>query len=165
MSSAKITTLYICYNGGMNITILSVGARPKAETAHLMNDFMKRLPRHIHIEWRFIKHGKGSPETSKQQEAELILRALSPSAKVVLLDEIGEQCSSPELAKKIFFRGNDTVFVIGGAYGVADSVKNRADWVWSLGKLVYPHQLVRIIIAEQLYRAYSIHSGHPYHHE
>lgn len=148
----------------MNITILSVGARPKPETAALMNDFVKRLPKHIHVEWRYVKHGSGTPDTSKQQEAELILRMIPKRTNIVLLDEIGEQFSSPELAKKVFHLGEDTIFIIGGAYGVADVVRKRADWIWSLGKLVYPHQLVRIIIAEQLYRAYSIHSGHPYHH-
>ena len=148
----------------MNILILSVGARPKAETTSLIQDFIKRLPPHIRVEWRYIKHGSGAPATSKQQEAESILRAIPSKSKMVLLDENGKQLSSPELSKFVFDSGDDITFVIGGAYGVDDSVKNKAHLVWSLGKLVYPHQLVRIIIAEQLYRAHSINTGHPYHH-
>lgn len=149
----------------MNIIILSVGAKPKPETSSLMHDFIKRLPKHIHVDWRYIKHGQGIPQHSKQQEAELILKALPTSSNVILLDERGKQLSSPELARKLFAENNhDIVIIIGGAYGVADSVQKRAKTIWSLGKLVYPHQLVRIIVAEQLYRAHSIHTGHPYHH-
>ena len=148
----------------MTITILSVGARPKAETATLLNDFLKRLPKHIRVNWQFIKHGNGTPEVSKQQEAELILRAIPAKTKVILLDEHGKQLSSPELAHTVFGKVDDVCFIIGGAYGVSKTVQDRAELVWSLGKLVYPHQLVRIIIAEQLYRAHSIHIGHPYHH-
>lgn len=149
----------------MTITIITVGARPKAETATLLHDFIKRLPAHIHVKWQFIKHGDGTPKTSKQQEAEAILRALPAKSTVVVLDENGKQLSSPQLAELVFTKGGDTCLVIGGAYGVTEEVMKRASFVWSLGKLVYPHQLVRIIIAEQLYRAHSIHVGHPYHHE
>jgi 23S rRNA (pseudouridine1915-N3)-methyltransferase len=151
----------------MTITIISVGARPKPENSILLNDFLKRLPKHIHVSWHFVKHGSGDPASSKQQEAEAILRALGTRRqKVVLLDEKGKQLSSPELANVIFGQvEGDVCFIIGGAYGVSPSVEKRADLVWSLGKLVYPHQLVRVILAEQLYRAHCIHIGHPYHHE
>lgn len=148
----------------MKILILSVGSRPKTETSTLIQDFIKRLPEHIHIEWRYIKHGSGTPSTSKQQEAESILRAIPTGVKTILLDEKGKQLSSPELSKVVFENGGDIVFIIGGAYGVDETISKRAQFVWSLGKLVYPHQLVRIIIAEQLYRAHSINTGHPYHH-
>lgn len=148
----------------MNIIVFSVGARPKTETALLITDFIKRLPAHIHVEWVYVKHGNGDPATSKQQEAESILRAIPPKYRVVLLDEKGKQLSSPELAKHVFQQPSDIAFVIGGAYGVDNAIIKRAQLVWSLGLLVYPHQLVRIIIAEQLYRAHSIHIGHPYHH-
>ncbi len=151
----------------MTIAIISVGARPKSEVALLINDFLKRLPKHIHVSWHFVKHGSGDPQTSKQQEAEAILRTIgSRRQKIILLDEKGTQMSSPELAKTVFAEGNeDITFIIGGAYGVAESIEQRSDSIWSLGRLVYPHQLVRVILAEQLYRAYAIHSGHPYHHE
>ncbi len=148
----------------MNLRILSVGTRPKQETSSLMNDFVKRLPSHVHVDWHYIKHGQGTPALSKKHEAELILRAIAPKSRVILLDENGTQLSSPQLANEVFDKGHDITFIIGGAYGVDETVRKEAKLVWSLGKLVYPHQLVRIIIAEQLYRAYSIHTGHPYHH-
>ena len=148
----------------MNILILSVGARPKPETSTLINDFIKRLPKHVHVSWKYIKHGQGDAISSKLHEAEFILKAIPNKSYIVLLDEQGKQLSSPQLAKEVFDRAQDIVFIIGGAYGVHDSVRSNAKLVWSLGKLVYPHQLVRIIIAEQLYRAHSIHTGHPYHH-
>jgi 23S rRNA (pseudouridine1915-N3)-methyltransferase len=149
----------------MLIRIITVGARPKPETASLIGDFSKRLPKHIRVQWVFIKHGSGSPSTSTQQEAEQILRAIPKDARVILLDERGKQFSSPELAKHLFENPKDIAIVIGGAYGVSKRVQDSAELVWSLGKLVYPHQLVRIIVAEQLYRAHSIHVGHPYHHD
>lgn len=151
----------------MTITIISVGARPKPENSALLTDFLKRLPKHIHVSWHFVKHGSGDPITSKQQEAEAILRTIESSKqKIILLDEKGKQLSSPELAGVMFNQpAQNLCFIIGGAYGVSTSVEKRADLVWSLGKLVYPHQLVRVILAEQLYRAHSIHIGHPYHHE
>lgn len=149
----------------MNIIIVSVGAKPKTETATLAHDFIKRLPKHVKVEWRFIKHGVGSPEQSKQQEAEYILRAIPSNSKVILLDERGKQLSSPDLARLMFEDAKDTALIIGGAYGVGKAVSDRANVIWSLGKLVFPHQLARVIVAEQLYRAYSIFSGHPYHHE
>ncbi|MDO8266053.1 MAG: 23S rRNA (pseudouridine(1915)-N(3))-methyltransferase RlmH [Candidatus Saccharibacteria bacterium] len=149
----------------MNILVISVGARPKVETSSLVNDFIKRLPKHIKVQWQYIKHGQGTIANSKQQESEQILRALPKLSTVVLLDETGKQLSSPELAARIFNDGKDVTLIIGGAYGVSEEVKHRSNFVWSLGKLVYPHQLVRIILAEQIYRAYSIYTGHPYHHE
>jgi 23S rRNA (pseudouridine1915-N3)-methyltransferase len=149
----------------MTITIISVGARPKTENATLLHDFLKRLPKQVQLKWQFVRHGNGSPEASKQQEAESILRSIPVKSIVILLDEHGKQLSSPQLAQLIFHKGQDCTLIIGGAYGVTDSVKKRSQMVWSLGKLVYPHQLVRIILAEQIYRAYSIHIGHPYHHE
>ena len=151
----------------MTITIISVGARPKPENAVLLNDFLKRLPKHIRVSWHFVKHGSGDPESSKHHEAEAILRALGANKhKIILLDEKGKQLSSPELAEVVFAQpAQDISFIIGGAYGVGSSVEKRATHIWSLGKLVYPHQLVRVILAEQLYRAHCIHIGHPYHHE
>ncbi len=167
MPSAKITTFVSVTIGVMTIQIISVGARPKPETASFIHDFLKRLPKHVRINWTFIAHGAGDPDISKRQESESILRKVTkPQQYVILLDENGAQVSSPELAKIVFSDAQrEIVFVIGGAYGVTQTIRDRADMVWSLGKLVYPHQLVRVILAEQLYRAYCISIGHPYHHE
>lgn len=87
---------------------------------------------------------------------------------VILLDEHGKELSSPELAqfieKRCMDSGKRIVFVIGGAYGVEQSVKDRADFTWSLSKLVFPHELVRLILAEQIYRACTIIKNESYHH-
>lgn len=151
----------------MTIDIITIGARPKSENAGLAADFLKRLPKHVRVTWHYLKHAAGDQNVSKQHEAESILRTLGTGKKfVILLDERGKQLSSPDLARMVFAEGHESImFIIGGAYGVSSAVKAKADVVWSLGMLVYPHQLVRVILAEQLYRAHAIHTGHPYHHE
>ncbi|MGE5327716.1 MAG: 23S rRNA (pseudouridine(1915)-N(3))-methyltransferase RlmH, partial [Thiobacillus sp.] len=87
---------------------------------------------------------------------------------VILLDEAGKLINSQDLSRKLteyFNRSKNIVFVIGGAYGVHDALFERADFIWSLSPLVFPHQLVRLILTEQIYRAQEIDAGHPYHHE
>lgn len=110
-----------------------------------------------------------SREQIKSREGELILKALKPSDEVILLDEHGREYRSVEFAaeleKKLSRGGGDIVYVIGGAYGFSDDVYARADGKLSLSKMTYSHQLVRTIFAEQLYRAFTIMKGEPYHHE
>lgn len=104
----------------------------------------------------------------KDAESKLLLQALDPVDYVVLLDERGKMLSSPDLASVIQERAVNGAkkihFVIGGAFGVNDEVRKRADLVWQLSKLVFPHQLVRLILAEQVYRACTINRGEKYHH-
>lgn len=104
----------------------------------------------------------------KKKEGEMITGFLQKEDYLVLLDESGKQLSSEDLAKFIQARANGSikniVFLIGGAYGVSEAVKKRADYTWSLSKLVFPHQLVRLILAEQVYRACSINRNEKYHH-
>lgn len=104
----------------------------------------------------------------KKKEGEMITGFLQKDDYLVLLDEHGKQLSSPELANFIQQRANESaktiVFLIGGAFGVSDEVKKRANYQWSLSKLVFPHQLVRLIVAEQLYRACTIIRNEKYHH-
>ena len=86
---------------------------------------------------------------------------------VVLLDERGKNLSSPEVANHLqtqFSGGRSVVLIIGGAYGVNQALTSRANLTWSLSRLVFPHQLVRLILAEQIYRAQEISGGRPYHH-
>lgn len=105
---------------------------------------------------------------SKQQEEELILKRLQPGHYLILLDERGKMLNSVEWSQQFqqcMNQGVKTlVILIGGAFGVSDAVKQRANQVWSLSKLVFPHQLVRLILAEQVYRAFSILNNSPYHH-
>jgi 23S rRNA (pseudouridine1915-N3)-methyltransferase len=149
----------------MTIKIITVGNKPTQELSSLITNYTKRFPHTISVTWQYLKHASSSDViTSKQQESETILRAIQPNQFVILLDETGIQITSGELSKKLFGNSKNLTFIIGGAYGVNDEVKNRADFVWSLSKLVLPHQLVRLVLSEQIYRAFTINTNHPYHH-
>lgn len=120
------------------------------------------------IEWTLLPHSRFDELQARQDESERILSRIHPGDFVILLDERGAQVSSPALSRKLSglqADGKPVVFVIGGAYGVSQLLTDRADFVWSLSELVFPHQLVRLVLAEQLYRAQAIATGHPYHHE
>ncbi len=114
------------------------------------------------------QHAGSSEVEIKKQEAQTILQALQKDDQLILLDEKGKSISSPELATFIQRLGNESVknvvFLIGGAFGVDDTVYQKARFQWSLSKLVFPHQLVRLILAEQVYRACSINRNEKYHH-
>jgi 23S rRNA (pseudouridine1915-N3)-methyltransferase len=110
-----------------------------------------------------------SEEQIKSKEGELILKNIKPAEDVILLDERGREFSSMEFAKvlqdKIAYTGKDIVFVIGGAYGFSETVRQRANSKISLSRMTFSHQMVRAIFVEQLYRAFTIMKGEPYHHE
>lgn len=149
----------------MTIKIVTVGNKPKHELSSLITDYTKRFPQSVSIVWHYLKHAPADDvSTSKHQESESILRVILDSDFVILLDETGKQLDSPAFSKLVFETNRDFTFIIGGAYGVSESVTNRANFILSLSKLVFPHQIVRLLLAEQLYRAYAISSNHPYHH-
>ena len=149
----------------MLIKIITVGSKPADAMTSLIAEYEKRLPASVRIQWQFLKHGvSADASTSKQQESENILRALPQSSFCILLDETGKQITNQELAKQLFETGRDVVFIIGGAHGVTKELVERADKVLSLSKLVLPHQIVRLVLSEQIYRSYAIHINHPYHH-
>ena len=108
-------------------------------------------------------------ERTKLQEEELILKRLQPGHFLILLDEKGKMHDSIQWSQQfqlLMNRGIKTlVILIGGAFGVSDAIRRRADLCWSLSPLVFPHQLVRLIVAEQVYRAFSILNNSPYHHK
>ena len=105
----------------------------------------------------------------KTREGELILKNIKPTDDLILLDERGKEYTSVELAKviqdKISYVGKDMVYVIGGAYGFSDAVYQRANSKISLSRMTFSHQMVRAIFVEQIYRAFTIMKGEPYHHE
>ena len=105
----------------------------------------------------------------KEREGELILKAIKPTDRVILLDERGKEYRSVEFAEEIrrlsLAGGKDIVFVIGGAYGFSEAVYARSVGKISLSRMTFSHQMVRTIFAEQLYRAFTIIKGEPYHHE
>jgi len=148
----------------MSIKIITVGNKLSSETLTIITNYTRRLPRNISVTWVVQKHADGDVASSKQQESDNILRAIKPDDFVILLDETGKQFTSVELSEIIFKDNSNLVFIIGGSYGVAELVFSRAQITWSLSKLVFPHQLVRILLSEQIYRAYTISVGHPYHH-
>src|SRR5690606_29140565 len=120
------------------------------------------------VEWVLLPHSSFEGDRARQDESQRILKRLSDDDYVVLLDETGKSYSSPELTSLIeqqFNYARNVTLVIGGAYGVDDRVQQRADSVWSLSRLVFPHQLVRLILIEQLYRTSQISGSHPYHHD
>lgn len=154
----------------MKVLLLAIGKRHEHDFAAAIEDYTKRLNRYAPTTWRLLSPAPGKMTTNqaRRDESTYLLGELSSNDCVILLDEIGEQLTSPELATKIEqleqAGKQRLVFVIGGAYGVDKRLKDRADFIWALSKLVFPHQLVRVILAEQLYRAQTIIAGEPYHH-
>jgi len=134
--------------------------------------FTKRISNYYAIEWNILPTPKNSAMLSemdlKKKEGEMITGFLQKEDYLVLLDEHGQMLTSEGLATFIQQKANDStktmVFLIGGAFGVSDAVKQRANFTWSLSKLVLPHQLVRLVLAEQIYRACSINRNEKYHH-
>lgn len=135
--------------------------------------FTKRIGNYYQVQWNIIPSPKNAAMLSemdlKKKEGETILDFLAKDDYLVLLDERGKQLRSEELASFIQQRANESakniVFLIGGAFGVSEAVQQRANYTWSLSKLVFPHQLVRLILAEQVYRACSINRNEKYHHQ
>lgn len=150
------------------IAVIAVGRKHEPWVADGIERYSKRLQGPWQIDWVLLPHSMLEGSQARQDESERILLKLSPRDVVVLLDERGARPDSPALARKfesLLVSGRRVVCIIGGAYGVSDELVARADFVWSLSSLVFPHQLVRLILTEQLYRAQSIVSNHPYHHE
>ena len=157
----------------MKITLLTVGKTDKDWVKQGMDIYVSRLKHYIPFSIIEIPELKNVSALSKEQiktkEGELILKNIKPADNLVLLDERGKEYSSVELAKviqdKISYEGKDIVYVIGGAYGFSDAVYRRANSKLSLSRMTFSHQMVRAIFAEQIYRAFTIMKGEPYHHE
>lgn len=151
----------------MKQVLLSVGKRhdPALQTA--IEDFSGRLAREVDTTWHLIKPSGADELTARRVESAAVLDFVRSDDFVVLLDERGRETISDALATLYdgwLQRYPRIIFVIGGAYGVDSSLQERADFVWSLSQLVFPHQIVRLLLVEQLYRARMISKNHPYHH-
>jgi len=157
----------------MKLQFWSVGKAHEAYVKEGVEMFTKRISHYYPVEWCIIPVPKNTAMLSemdlKKKEGDTILNLLQKEDYVVLLDERGKSMKSEELAKFIEQRANESVkkmvFLIGGAFGVSDEVMKRANYKWSLSPLVFPHQLVRLILAEQLYRACTIIKNENYHHK
>lgn len=154
----------------MKVLLLAIGKRHDAELVAAIETYSKRLTHYATASWRLLEPAKGKldAETTRRLESEVLAAELAPDDFVVLLDERGKELSSPQLAELLADKQQRAVkrvvFIIGGAFGVDAALRTRAQFVWSLSKLVFPHQLVRLILTEQLYRAFTITRGEPYHH-
>ena len=133
-------------------------------------EYTKRLPRECSLQLVEIppakRHKSLSAEQARQQEGQAILAALPKDCSVVALDVRGKPWSTETLAAQLdnwLVSGRDVALLVGGPDGLSDACLERADQRWSLSRLTYPHPLVRIVLAEQLYRAWTITTGHPYH--
>ena len=156
----------------MRVSILSVGHRMPAWIQDGFQEYVKRMPPEIRVELTELKpeeRGAGrSTERAKSLEGERILAALPAGATLLALDERGKAVSTQGLSVMLseWMRdGSHPAFVIGGADGLSDAVRARADKIVSLSALTLPHGLARVLLAEQLYRAWSILARHPYHRE
>lgn len=154
----------------MKIAICSVGKANESYIKEGVDQFTKRIGHYYPIDWVLLTPSKlTEPAQIKKAEADSINKALAKTDILILLDEKGKMLDSPGLAKLIQQKANQSaqriVFLIGGAYGVDQSIKERANFTWSLSELVFPHMLVRLILAEQIYRACSILANEKYHHE
>ena len=147
----------------MKCFIVSVGKEKTGDVDDAILMFSNRILRYAPLEWCYI-----SSLATKEKEGEKILSFLKKEDYVILLDERGSELKSEAIAELIENRMVDgvkrVVFIIGGAYGVSKDIHTRANYTWKLSALVFPHALVRLILAEQLYRAFSIIKGEPYHH-
>ncbi len=153
----------------MRIKILAFGKMGQGPEKKLVDGYLHRLPWPAEIIEFEIKKPARTAELRKSQEADKLLKAIPDGAAVIVLDERGKALSSRQLAGKVEGYGADgiqnIVFIIGGADGLDETVRKRAHLLLGFGSLTWPHMLVRVMLTEQIYRAWSIGTGHPYHRD
>ena len=147
----------------MKIRLIAVGDKVRPWVRDGFQEYARRLPSQTPLELVQIPAGRGQ---SSEQQGLRMLKALRSNDWVVALDERGAACSTLQLADKLGdwrMQARDVAVLVGGANGLGVSCLDRANETLSLSTLTFPHELVRVIVAEQLYRAWTILSGHPYH--
>lgn len=156
----------------MALKIVSIGKTANQFLVKSLEDYKNRVSKYAVISWVELADVKkklfNSPEELKKLEAAQFLKEIKPNSYVVGLDEKGKQFTSREWAaelNKITASNADVVFLIGGAFGFGDEVYNRMNTRISLSKMTLSHQMVRLLLIEQVYRAYSILNGEPYHND
>ncbi|MEI6850664.1 MAG: 23S rRNA (pseudouridine(1915)-N(3))-methyltransferase RlmH [Candidatus Saccharibacteria bacterium] len=151
----------------MTIKIIAVGKKHESWVLEGIQRYQKRLKRPFDLEWVILPHSSLPNDRARQEESQRISLRLNANDYVILMDETGKPINSIDFSKLLTDKleaSKQIVVIIGGAFGVDDSIKKRADFVWSLSPLVLPHQLVRLVLTEQIYRAQEISNGNPYHH-
>ena len=154
----------------MRLRVLAVGTRMPGWVQTAVDEYCKRLPRESRIDWVEIppakRQGGGRPEQFRAQEAELVRRHLKTGTHLLSLDVAGKAVSTEEIAghlKDWQMQGERVALLIGGPDGIDAQLLRDSRYRWSLGRITMPHPLVRVVLAEQLYRAWSLNAGHPYH--
>jgi len=156
----------------MKLQFWSIGKPHEAYIKTGVDDFTARVNKYFPADWLIIPPPKNAAVLKdvelKKQEGKAVLASLQKEDVLILLDENGKQFSSPEVAGLLQQQANAStkrvVFLIGGAFGVDEEIKKRANIIWSLSKLVFPHMLIRLVVAEQIYRACTILRNEKYHH-
>ena len=156
----------------MRITILSVGQRLPGWINQGVSEYQKRFPPELKVSLKEIPAGKrtksGNTDKALQQEYERLIEAIPKRDRVIALDERGKKQSTRVLANNLgnWLQDGETIsFVIGGADGLHSELKQNAKELWSLSDLTLPHGLARVLLMEQLYRAWTVINRHPYHRE
>ncbi len=156
----------------MKIRLLAVGQKMPKWVQQTFNEYNQRLNKNqqvVLVEIAPVHRSKSmNSDVAMRIEGQNIMSALKPNEKIILLEETGQHISTKNLAQSIKdwqMQATDVAIVIGGADGVSSEIKNHALLQWSLSKLTFPHPLVRVILIEQIYRAYSLIANHPYHRE
>jgi len=152
--------------------LITIGKPDEPYVQEGITMFTARLQHYFPTSWKIIPSLKNASSLDnrslKMEEGKRILKEMIPGDFIVLLDERGKQLSSVELSSLISKTSGASfkrmVFIIGGAFGVDEPVREKADFIWSLSKLVFPHMLARLILSEQLYRACTILKNEKYHH-
>jgi len=142
------------------IKIIAGGKKSSGWVLDAVNEYEKRLKKPFDVSWEILDEERLEKRLEKWD--------FKPNQVIILADERGKNISSPELSdklSKIFNSSSEAVIIIGGAYGVSSEVREKADFIWSFSKLVFPHMLMRIMVTEQIYRAQEIANGGKYHHE
>ena len=170
---AKIRNKQVYLPLKMKIILLSVGKTDDPHFSQIIEEYRKRVNYYIPFEMQIIPDVKNTKSLSEKEqkklEGEKLLKWVQPTDQVILLDDKGKQYSSMEFAgyaeKKTYSASKRLVFVVGGPYGFSEKMRERANEAISLSKMTFTHQMVRLVFAEQFYRAMTILHHEPYHHE
>jgi 23S rRNA (pseudouridine1915-N3)-methyltransferase len=156
----------------MRVRLIAVGSRMPKWVREAYEDYITRLGSGLKVTLTEIEPGPRSasrpPQKAMETEAQRLLAALRKDDYVIALDERGAEMTTRELAAWLKGRmqeGRDLAFLVGGPDGFAPEVLSRSDFKWSLSRLTFPHALVRVVLAEQLYRAHGVLANHPYHRD
>ncbi len=149
------------------IKIITVGKNNELWAEVWIADYQRRLDKVYKLDWKLVPNAGVQGVSGQAWEAKWIMKYIDSTDYLLVLDERGQMVTSPDFANLIsntMSTGQKLVILIGGAYGVHETILKRADAMISLGAMTFPHQMVRVMLTEQIYRAQQINRGHPYHH-